>query len=137
MGGALQQQQQRRRRRACASPEASVPAWHPDANPEEMDPDVPTPGFASIDEALAEVAAGRFVVVLDDEDRENEGDLIGAADLMTQESMAFMIRHTSGLVCVSVENDTADKLNLPLMVSSKENEDAMKTAFTVSCDLTT
>ena len=113
----------------------STPTWHPDADPSEMDPDTPTPGFASVEEALAEVAAGKFVVVLDDEDRENEGDLIGAADLMTQESLAFMIRHTSGLVCVSVENDTADRLNLPLMVSSKENEDAMKTAFTVSVDL--
>ena len=61
--------------------------------------------------------------------------LIGAADKMTQESMHFMIRHTSGLVCVAVDDETADRLNLPLMVSSKENEDAMKTAFTVSCDL--
>lgn len=122
------------RRRAPAI--TAIPAWHPDADPADMDPDVPTPGFASIEEALAEVAAGKFVVVLDDEDRENEGDLIGAADLMTPESLAFMIRHTSGLVCVSVEDDAADRLNLPLMVTSKENEDAMKTAFTVSCDLT-
>jgi 3,4-dihydroxy 2-butanone 4-phosphate synthase/GTP cyclohydrolase II len=122
-------------RASGAAAGAAVPAWHPDADPADNDPDVPTPGFASIDEALAEVAAGRFVVVLDDEDRENEGDLIGAADLMTPESLAFMIRHTSGLVCVSVLDDTADKLNLPLMVSSKENADAMKTAFTVSCDL--
>ena len=114
---------------------AQTPSWHPDANPADEDPDAPTPGFASIDEAIAEVAAGRFVVVLDDEDRENEGDLIGAADKMTQESMHFMIRHTSGLVCVAVDDETADRLNLPLMVSSKENEDAMKTAFTVSCDL--
>lgn len=114
---------------------AGVPPWHPDADAGDMDPDVPTPGFASIAEALVEVAAGKFVVVLDDEDRENEGDLIGAADLMTQESLNFMIRYTSGLVCVSVDNATADRLNLPLMVSSKENEDAMKTSFTVSCDL--
>ena len=116
---------------------AAVPAWHPDANPSDLDPDEPTPGFASIPEALADVAAGKFVVVLDDEDRENEGDLIGAADKMTQESMHFMIRHSSGLVCVSVPDATADRLNLPLMVSSKENEDAMKTAFTVSVDLAT
>ena len=114
---------------------AQTPSWHPDANPADDDPDTPTPGFASIDEALAEVAAGRFVVVLDDEDRENEGDLIGAADMMTQESMHFMITHSSGLVCVAVDDANADKLNLPLMVSNKENEDAMKTAFTVSCDL--
>mmetsp|Transcript_2552 Transcript_2552/g.5723 ORF Transcript_2552/g.5723 Transcript_2552/m.5723 type:complete len:569 (+) Transcript_2552:210-1916(+) len=116
---------------------AATPSWHPDADPTTMDPDTPTPGFASIEEALKEVAAGKFVVVLDDEDRENEGDLIGAADKMTAESMAFMIRYTSGVVCVSVENEWADKLKLPLMVSSKENEDAMKTAFTVTCDLVT
>lgn len=122
--------------RAASVTARSTPTWHPDADPADVDPDEPTPGFASIEEALEEVAAGKFVVVLDDEDRENEGDLIGAADLMTQESLNFMIRHTSGLVCVAVENDTADRLNLPLMVSSKENEDAMKTAFTVSCDLT-
>ena len=115
----------------------SVPSWHPEADVADLDPDKPTPGFASIESALEDVAAGKFVVVLDDEDRENEGDLIGAADKMTQESMHFMIRHSSGLVCVSVENETADKLNLPLMVSNKENEDAMRTAFTVSVDLKT
>ena len=61
--------------------------------------------------------------MLDDEDRENEGDLIGAADMMTQESMAFMIRHTSGLVCVSLEDERADALHLPLMVDAKANGD--------------
>ena len=114
---------------------AAVPWWHPDAEGADLDPDEPTPGFSSIEDALADVAAGKFVVVLDDEDRENEGDLIGAADKMTPESMHFMIRHSSGLVCVSVTDDTADRLELPLMVSNKENEDAMRTAFTVSVDL--
>lgn len=114
---------------------AAVPSWHPDAEGADLDPDEPTPGFSSIEDALADVAAGKFVVVLDDEDRENEGDLIGAADKMTPESMHFMIRHSSGLVCVSVTDDTADRLELPLMVSNKENEDAMRTAFTVSVDL--
>ena len=99
--------------------------------------DAPTAGFASIPEALDEIRAGRFVVVMDDEDRENEGDLIGAADKMTPASMAFMIRHTSGLVCVSMEDERADALELPLMVDSKSNADAMKTAFTVSVDLAT
>ena len=101
------------------------------------DADAPTDGFASVEDALEEVRRGRFVVVLDDEDRENEGDLIGAADKMTAASMAFMIRHTSGLVCVSLEEDRADALDLPLMVDSKSNKDAMKTAFTVSVDLAT
>ena len=105
----------------------AVPSWHPDAEGADLDPDEPTPGFSSIEDALADVAAGKFVVVLDDEDRENEGDLIGAADKMTPESMHFMIRHSSGLVCVSVTDDTADRLELPLMVSNKENEDVPKT----------
>ena len=89
----------------------------------------------SIPEAIEAIRQGEIIIVVDDEDRENEGDLIGAADMMTQESMHFMITHSSGLVCVAVDDANADKLNLPLMVSNKENEDAMKTAFTVSCDL--
>ena len=120
---------------SCPVVRSQTPSWQPDASPMAGYLDAPSPGFASIDEALAEVAAGRFVVVLDDEDRENEGDLVGAANLMTQESLHFMIRHTSGLICVSVDGDTADRLDLPLMVPCDENEDAMSTAFTVSCDL--
>ena len=114
----------------------AVPAWHPE-NKNDVPFDEPTPGFSSIPSALEEIKKGKFVVVLDDEDRENEGDLIGAADLMTQESMAFMIRYTSGLVCVSLEDERADALHLPLMVDSKANKDYMKTAFTVSCDMAT
>jgi hypothetical protein len=79
----------------------------------------PTPGFSSIPEALEAVARGEFVVVMDDEDRENEGDLIAAADKMTTERLAFMIRHTSGVVCVSLEEARADALGLPLMVDDK------------------
>lgn len=120
---------------SCPAVRAQAPSWQPNASPMTGYLDAPSPGFASIDEALAEVAAGRFVVVLDDEDRENEGDLVGAANLMTQESLHFMIRHTSGLICVSVDGDTAERLDLPLMVPNDENEDAMSTAFTVSCDL--
>ena len=116
---------------------ATTPAWHPDAKRDDVPFDEPTPGFSSIPDALEEIKKGKFVVVLDDEDRENEGDLIGAADMMTQESMAFMIRHTSGLVCVSLEDERADALQLPLMVDSKQNKDYMKTAFTVSCDMAT
>ena len=73
-------------------------ALHPDAQANDVPFDEPTPGFSPIPDALEDIKKGKFVVVLDDEGRENEGDLIGAADLMTQESMAFMIRHTSGLV---------------------------------------
>ena len=112
-------------------------ALHPDAQANDVPFDEPTPGFSPIPDALEDIKKGKFVVVLDDESRENEGDLIGAADLMTQESMAFMIRHTSGLVCVSLEDERADALHLPLMVDSKANRDYMQTAFTVSCDMTT
>ena len=78
------------------------------ADDADDDGDEPTPGFASIPEALEEIKRGRFVVVMDDEDRENEGDLIGAADKMTPEAMAFMIRYPSGLVGVSLEDERAD-----------------------------
>jgi 3,4-dihydroxy 2-butanone 4-phosphate synthase/GTP cyclohydrolase II len=73
-----------------------------------------------------------MVLVVDDEDRENEGDLIMAAELVTPESTAFMIRHTSGLLCVAITSERADELRLPLMV--QEADDSRGTAFTVSVD---
>jgi len=88
---------------------------------------------ATIEEALAAIAAGEFVLVLDDEDRENEGDLILAAELATKERIAFMVRHTSGLICVPVMGERLDDLGLPLMVL--ENTDSHETAFTVSVDV--
>lgn len=94
-----------------------------------------TTGFASIPEALEDIACGKFVVVLDDEDRENEGDLIIAGDKMTTEATAFMVEHTSGLICTAMTGDDLDRLNLPLMVDSAENKEAMRTAFTISVDL--
>lgn len=78
--------------------------------------DQPSEGFDSIQSALDDLAAGKFVVVLDDEDRENEGDLIIAADKMTTESMAFMVEYTSGVVCIAMEGSDLDRLRLPLMV---------------------
>ncbi len=87
---------------------------------------------ATIEEALAAVAAGQFVLVIDDEDRENEGDLIIAAEKVTAEQVAFMVRHTSGLICLPTIGDRLDELGLPLMVL--ENTDSHKTAFTVSVD---
>ncbi|WP_156386372.1 3,4-dihydroxy-2-butanone-4-phosphate synthase [Aureimonas sp. Leaf454] len=86
----------------------------------------------SIEDAIAAIAAGELVVVVDDTDRENEGDLIMAASMATPEKMAFMIRHTSGIICVPMTADRADKLNLPPMVAN--NIDPMRTAFTVSVD---
>ncbi len=68
---------------------------------------------ATIEEAIAAIAAGRMVVVVDDEDRENEGDLIVAAEHATPEVMAFFVRHTSGLICASITSERADELDLP------------------------
>jgi 3,4-dihydroxy 2-butanone 4-phosphate synthase/GTP cyclohydrolase II len=86
----------------------------------------------SIETALAAIAAGRMVVVVDDENRENEGDLIMAAQAATEMDLAFMVRHTSGVLCVSLPGERLDALSLPLMVAS--NRDSMSTAFTVSTD---
>ncbi len=90
--------------------------------------------FAPIEEAIAAVARGEIVVVVDDEDRENEGDLIVAAERITPEKMAFMIRYTSGVICMPMEGDRLDDLNIPLMVVNNENTEVQRTAFTVSVD---
>ncbi|HZI98894.1 MAG TPA: bifunctional 3,4-dihydroxy-2-butanone-4-phosphate synthase/GTP cyclohydrolase II [Actinomycetales bacterium] len=86
----------------------------------------------SIEVAVRELAAGRPVVVLDDEDRENEGDLVLAACSATPGWLAFVVRHSSGIVCAPMEGARADRLGLPLMV--ERNHEAMGTAFTVSVD---
>ena len=85
-----------------------------------------------IEDAIKAIAAGELVVVVDDTDRENEGDLIMAAGKATPEKMAFMIRHTSGILCVPMTGERAAQLNLPPMVAN--NLDPMRTAFTVSVD---
>ena len=74
-----------------------------------------------------------MVVVVDDEDRENEGDLVMAAEDVTPESVAFFLQHTSGYICAPIEPERADELDLPLMVLA--NTEAQRTAFTVSVDL--
>lgn len=86
----------------------------------------------SIESALAALAAGEMVVVLDDKNRENEGDLIIAADHATPEALAFIVRHTTGIVCVALESERADALGLDPMVPA--NSDRHGTAFTVSVD---
>lgn len=73
-----------------------------------------------------------MVIVVDDEDRENEGDLIMAASLVTPEAMAFIVKHGTGIVCVSMKEEDLERLRLPLMVTTKENEEKLRTAFTVS-----
>ena len=90
--------------------------------------------FAPIEDAIAAIQRGEIVIAVDDEDRENEGDLIIAAENMTPEKMAFMIRYTSGVICMPMEGDRLDDLNIPLMVMNNENTEVQRTAFTVSVD---
>ena len=88
--------------------------------------------LSTIEEAITQLKSGGMVVVVDDEDRENEGDLIMAAEDVTPESMAFFLEHTSGVFCVPLESQRADELDLPLMVVA--NTEAQRTAFTVTVD---
>ncbi len=88
--------------------------------------------LSTIEEAITQLKNGGMVVVVDDEDRENEGDLIMAAEHATAESMAFMIRHSSGIICVPMEEERLLRLELPQMVGT--NNDSYRTAFTVSVD---
>ena len=88
--------------------------------------------LARIEDAIDAIGRGEFVVVVDDAERENEGDLVIAAEKVTQEKIAFMVRYTSGLVCAPVTGERLDELELPLMVS--QNTDSHRTAFTVSVD---
>ncbi|MEI6623036.1 MAG: bifunctional 3,4-dihydroxy-2-butanone-4-phosphate synthase/GTP cyclohydrolase II [Actinomycetes bacterium] len=86
----------------------------------------------SVDRAIADIAAGRAVVVVDDEDRENEGDLVFAAVKSTPELVGFMIRHSSGVICVPMPGPELDRLKLPPM--TVVNEDRKATAYSVSVD---
>lgn len=85
-----------------------------------------------VERAISEIAAGRPVVVVDDENRENEGDLVIAAEKATPEVVAFMMSECRGLICVPLESATIDRLDLPQMV--EQNTESMRTAFTVSVD---
>jgi 3,4-dihydroxy 2-butanone 4-phosphate synthase / GTP cyclohydrolase II len=89
--------------------------------------------FAPIEDAVAAIGRGEIVVVVDDEDRENEGDLIMAAEYATPEAIAFFLHHTSGYICAPVTEQRAHELELDLMV--RENTESMRTAFTVSVDV--
>jgi 3,4-dihydroxy 2-butanone 4-phosphate synthase/GTP cyclohydrolase II len=88
--------------------------------------------LADIPTALAALAAGRPIIVVDNESRENEGDLIIAAQFATQEWLAFMIRNTSGFICAPMTHEIADRLELPLMVL--DNQDPLRTAYTITVD---
>ncbi len=91
--------------------------------------------FAPVDDAIAAIARGEFVVVVDDADRENEGDLIIAAEKISPDAIAFMVRHTSGVICLPVVGPRLDELRIPLMVA--DNTESQRTAFTVSVDVKT
>src|ERR671920_1840178 len=87
--------------------------------------------FGSIEQAIADIRSGKFVVVADDEDRENEGDLICAAQLVTPDMINFMLR-AKGMICLALTSERVEQLGLEPQGS--ENTDAMRTAFTVSID---
>ncbi len=88
--------------------------------------------FDPVEDAIAAIGRGEIVVVVDDEDRENEGDLIMAAEFATADKIAFFVNHTSGVICAPVLDERADELDLQLMVA--QNTEAMRTAFTVTID---
>ncbi len=91
-----------------------------------------SPGTSAVQQAVAALAAGRMVLVVDDADREDEGDLVVAAELITDEQVAFLVRHTTGIICAPMSGERVDALHLRQMVD--DNTDAHSTAFTVSVD---
>ncbi|SPF01129.1 bifunctional 3,4-dihydroxy-2-butanone-4-phosphate synthase/GTP cyclohydrolase II [Streptomyces sp. MA5143a] len=94
--------------------------------------DIENFGLDPVEQAIADIAAGRPVVVVDDEDRENEGDLVIAAEKATPEIVAFMMSECRGMICAPMEGDELDRLELPQMV--QQNTESMRTAFTVTVD---
>jgi 3,4-dihydroxy 2-butanone 4-phosphate synthase/GTP cyclohydrolase II len=89
--------------------------------------------MSPIEDVVAAIARGEMIVMVDDEDRENEGDLIMAAQFATPEKIAFIVRHTSGVVVAPLSGERCDDLRLPLMVDN--NTESHRTAFTISVDL--
>ncbi|HEX6946128.1 MAG TPA: bifunctional 3,4-dihydroxy-2-butanone-4-phosphate synthase/GTP cyclohydrolase II [Acidimicrobiia bacterium] len=88
--------------------------------------------ISPIEDIIAAFSRGDMVIMVDDEDRENEGDLIVAADAATPDKLGFMLRHTSGIICLSIIGERLDELEVPMMVAN--NTDVRRTAFTVSID---
>ena len=86
-------------------------------------------GLAGIPEAIEDIKEGKFVLIVDNEDRENEGDLVIAAGKVTSEAINFMAKHARGLICMPIIGERLDELNIPLMVG--ENTSKFSTAFTV------
>src|SRR5437762_287854 len=94
--------------------------------------DTPKTPFCSVEEAVAEIRNGRMIVLVDDEDRENEGDLTMAAEKITPEAVNFMAKYGRGLICLAMTGERLDQLDLPLMVQG--NTSRFETAFTISID---
>jgi 3,4-dihydroxy 2-butanone 4-phosphate synthase/GTP cyclohydrolase II len=88
--------------------------------------------FDSVEDAIADIAAGKLIIVTDDEQRENEGDLIMAAEKATPETIALMVRYCSGIICVPTVEEHLQQLALSPMVA--QNRDAMRTDFAITCD---
>ncbi|MEU5978086.1 bifunctional 3,4-dihydroxy-2-butanone-4-phosphate synthase/GTP cyclohydrolase II [Streptomyces sp. NPDC047315] len=103
----------------------TAPTWYSTDNVEDL-------ALDPVEQAVHDIAAGRPVVVVDDEDRENEGDLVIAAEKATPEIVAFMMSECRGLICAPMESEELDRLDLPQMV--ERNTESMQTAFTVSVD---
>jgi 3,4-dihydroxy 2-butanone 4-phosphate synthase / GTP cyclohydrolase II len=101
-------------------------AQHPAAAPDEPSP------FDTVEAALEALRRGELIIVADDEDRENEGDLVGVAEQITTEQINFMTQHARGLICLAMDGKLCDQLHLHQMVS--HNEELMQTAFTISVD---
>ncbi|KAL5833107.1 hypothetical protein ACOSQ3_016781 [Xanthoceras sorbifolium] len=100
----------------------------------EGDPDCPTEGFSSIEQALNTLREGKFVIVVDDENGDVEGNLIMAASLTSPKDVAFMIRHGSGIVSVGMKEEDLERLNLPFMSPETEDEDSSAPTFTITVD---
>ena len=90
--------------------------------------------FHSVEEIVQDIKQGRFIILIDDENRENEGDLIIASDFVTPEAINFMTKTARGLICASISPEQAERLSLPLMVRKEENFSPHRTAFTVSVE---
>ncbi|MBT2504858.1 bifunctional 3,4-dihydroxy-2-butanone-4-phosphate synthase/GTP cyclohydrolase II [Streptomyces sp. ISL-98] len=104
---------------------SALPTWYSTDNVEDL-------ALDPVEQAIRDIAAGRPVVVVDDENRENEGDLVIAAEKATPEIVAFMMSECRGLICAPMEGDELERLDLPQMVEN--NTESMSTAFTVSVD---
>ncbi len=90
--------------------------------------------FSTIEEAITDLQRGRIVIIVDDENRENEGDLVMAAEKVTPTKINFMIKRGGGLICVPIVGERLDELNIPLMVKESENTEVTRCRFTISVD---